>query len=117
MEKLADILTRTGRELEAETLLEKAFFMIVEMHGIEHKFSKWDCEKLGFCYARQGRYDDAIFLFEQTIEKLTLSNLGDPDFRNEYIDELQDWIIKVEGMKEDALNLEQIGQDAAPDLI
>jgi tetratricopeptide (TPR) repeat protein len=117
MTELAYILMRTGREPEAGTLLEKVFSTDIEIRGIEHRFSKWGCQQLGFCYARQGRYDDAIFLFEQTIEKLTLSNLGDPDFRNEYIDELRDWIIEVEGVKEDALNLEQIGQDTAPDLI
>jgi hypothetical protein len=102
--ELADTLMRTGREPEEVTLREKVFFTGVEMHGIEHRFSKLDCYELGFCYTRQGRYDDAILLFKQTVEKVALSNLGGPDFRHEYIDRLQDWIIWVE-KKEEARNL------------
>jgi tetratricopeptide (TPR) repeat protein len=105
MEELADTLMRTDREPEAVTLQEKVFFAEVEMHGIDHRFSKWYCYNLGFSYARQGRYDDAILLFKQTVEKVAPSNLRDPAFRNEYIDELQDWIIGVEKMKEEARNL------------
>jgi hypothetical protein len=105
-DKLADILMRTGREPEAVILQENVFFTAVELYGIKHKYSMRDCWQLGFSYARQGRYDDAILLFKQTVEKVALSNPGNSDFRDEYIDELQGWIVDVEEMKEEAQNLE-----------
>jgi hypothetical protein len=105
MQELVYTLMGNGRESEAVTLLEKIFFMSVEIHGIEHKTSRWFCQELGFCYARQGRYDDVILLFKQTVEKVALSNPSDPDFREEYINNLQDRIIMVEEMKEEAQNL------------
>ena len=105
-DELADILMRTGREPEAVILQEKVFFTGVELHGVEHRYTKWCCWQLGFSYARQKRYDDAILLFKQTVKKVALSNQGDPDFRDEYIDKLQGWIVDVEEMKEEAQNLE-----------
>jgi tetratricopeptide (TPR) repeat protein len=106
MEELADILMRTGRELEAVILQEKSFFAGVEMYGIKHSYSKSDCWQLGFTYTRLGRYDDAILLFKQTIKKVALSNQSGPDFPDEYIEELQGWIVEVEEIKEEAQNLE-----------
>jgi tetratricopeptide (TPR) repeat protein len=101
MRELANILERTSREPEAVVMWEKVFSAVVESFGIEHKFSKRYCNQLGFCYARLGRYDDAIVLFKQTAEKVALSNpgLGDSDFRNKYVNDLQTRILKVEQMK------------------
>jgi tetratricopeptide (TPR) repeat protein len=100
MEMLVDILTRTNRTMEATIWMEKLFLMGIDMYGIEHRYSKGDCEELGFCYAELGRYEDAIVHFQQTAEKVAISQTGDPKSRNEYIKEIRGWISKVEKMKE-----------------
>lgn len=102
MVDLADLLEETGQEAEAITLREKGFVMVVEIYGIGNWYSRWDCEQLGFCYARQGRYDDAILHFQQTIEKVALSNEDDINSRSAYIERIQACILGVKEMKEEA---------------
>ena len=89
MRQLADLLMKTGREPEAETLREELFVMGAEIYGIEHKYSSWNCEQLGSCYANQGRYDDATLHFQQTIEKVALSNAGDRGSLEAYIEQIR----------------------------
>lgn len=107
MGELADILMRTGGEAEAVTLREKAFLAEVETFGLEHKYSRWSCRELGFCYTRLGRYDDAIKLFKQTIEKVALGTFADDEDRDWYTKQLQSWTIKVENMKRKTQNVSQ----------
>jgi tetratricopeptide (TPR) repeat protein len=76
--------------------------MSVEIYGVENKYSRLHCERLGFCYARQGRYDDAIIHFQRTIEKVAFSNEGDLNSCSAYIEEIRAWIWDVEEMKEEA---------------
>jgi tetratricopeptide (TPR) repeat protein len=102
MDWLADLLTETNRKKESVVWREKAFLMSTDMYGVEHVFSRFVCEKLGFCYAEVGRYEDAIVHFQQTAGKVALSKTGDPDSRNKYIEEIRDWISEVEEMKEEA---------------
>lgn len=106
MIQLAGLLEETGRGSEAVILREKVFLMRIEMHGIEHKFSREDCEELGFCYADLGQYDKAVHHFQQIIERLALCQSGDPDFRAEYVAQIHDWICDVEEMREEASTLE-----------
>ena len=102
MQTLADLLMSTGRKEEAAMWMEKIFSMRIAMYGFGHKWSLFDCEQLGFCYAAQGRYDDAIHHFQQTIAKLAVCQAGDLDFRLKYIEDIQSWICEVEEMREEA---------------
>jgi hypothetical protein len=77
-------------------LREKLFFGDVEKYGIVHKFTIEMCEELGQCYTEPGRYDDAIYLFQQTIERLALIQYSDPDCPNAYTEELSNWILRLE---------------------
>ncbi|KAE9374920.1 hypothetical protein N431DRAFT_533883 [Stipitochalara longipes BDJ] len=99
---LADLLIETGRENEVIVLWEKMFSLDIEMFGIEHKISRADCKKLGFSYAELGRYDDALIHFRRTSEQLNLSRSRDPDSHDTHLKEIQDWILAVENMKEQA---------------
>ncbi len=73
--------------------------MEIQLCGIEHRFSREGCEILGFCYANLGRYDDAVYHFRQTIEKLSLDQEVSPESRAAYAETLHEWIQKVEDMK------------------
>jgi tetratricopeptide (TPR) repeat protein len=99
MRQLADLLQGTGRDEEAVPLRERAFLDYIELYGVAHKYTIWDCETLGFCYAKLGRYDDAVHHFQQTIEILALTEDGDPASRDEYTQELHGWISEVEKMR------------------
>jgi tetratricopeptide (TPR) repeat protein len=107
MLELADTLTRSGREAEAITLKKQAFCMRLEMFGVEDRGSEWHCWELGFCYARLGRYEDAIAIFNETIEKVALETLTDYEYRDRFINQLKHWISKVEAMKKEAQNAGQ----------
>jgi tetratricopeptide (TPR) repeat protein len=102
MQTLADLLMSTGRKEEAAVWLEKIFLMVIAIYGLGHKYSLWGCRRLGFCYAAQGRYDDAIHHFQQTIAKLAVCQAGDLDFRLKYIEDIQSWICEVEVMRDEA---------------
>ena len=102
MQTLANVLMSTGRKEEAAMWMEKVFLMGIAMYGSGHKWSRLDCEQLGFCYAAQGRYDEAIHHFQQTIAKLAVCQAGDLDFRLKYIEDIQRWICEVEEMREKA---------------
>jgi tetratricopeptide (TPR) repeat protein len=106
MEELADVLEKTGQQGEGMSLREKIFIKAIEVYGIQHSYSRRDCEQLGFCYAKQGRYEDAILHFQQITEKLALSNECDLDSRNAYIEDIRGWIFEVEKMREKAQALE-----------
>lgn len=99
MMELADILVGFSRDEEGITLWENIFSISTELFGIEHRYSRDRCETLGFYYAYQGRFDDAILHFQQSMEKLALSSLDDPDSRDDYVQDLHSWIAKVEWMK------------------
>jgi tetratricopeptide (TPR) repeat protein len=96
MELLADLLRQTGRRREEAKWRQNIFLMGIEFYGIDNKYSREDCEYLGFCYADLGRYDDAVHHFQQTIEKLALRQDGDSDDRASYIKKIRGWICLVE---------------------
>ncbi len=99
MKKLAELLEDTGRGIQALSWREKIFLMGIQLCGIGHRFSRADCETLGFCYANLGRYDDAVHHFRQTIEKLSLDEDVSLESRSAYAKTLHEWIRKVEEMK------------------
>jgi len=79
------------------------------LYGVGNKYTRSHCENLGFFYANQGLYKKALVHFQQMIEKLALSQKYDLDFcsfRNEYIEEICGWILKVVQIKEGARTLE-----------
>jgi tetratricopeptide (TPR) repeat protein len=96
MALFADLLRQTGRRTEEATWRQNVFLMGIELYGIDNRYSRWDCEDLGFCYADLGRYDDAVHHFHQTIEKLALCQGGDSDDRACYIEDIREWICEVE---------------------
>jgi tetratricopeptide (TPR) repeat protein len=99
MEKLAELLEDSGRGIEALSWRERIFLMEIQMCGVEHRWSRKDCKTLGFCYANLGRYDDAVYHFRQTIEKLSLDQEGSPESRSAYAGTLHEWIRQVEEME------------------
>jgi len=99
MEKLAELLEDTGRVIEALSWRERIFLIEIQMCGVEHRWSREGCETLGFCYANLGRYDDAVYHFRQTIEKLSLDQKVSPESRSAYAGTLHGWIRKVEDME------------------
>jgi hypothetical protein len=103
---LADLLTETGRQEEAAILSEKIFFDDAEKYRIAHKYTIRSCKELGHDYTELGRYDDAIYLFRQTIEKLALIQGDGTEFRNAYTEELSNWILWVEKRRGKAEELE-----------
>jgi tetratricopeptide (TPR) repeat protein len=99
---LAELLTENDRQEEAATSWEKRLSIFRKRYGIEHRLTISACEDLGFCYADLERYDDAIGLFQQTIEELALIQDGDPQCRDSYIEQLRDRILFVEETREEA---------------
>jgi tetratricopeptide (TPR) repeat protein len=99
MIKLAELLENTGRGIEALSWRERIFLMEIQLCGVEHRWSKGGCETLGFCYANLGRYDDAVYHFRQTIEKLSLDQDVSPESRSAYAGTLHEWIREVEEME------------------
>jgi tetratricopeptide (TPR) repeat protein len=99
MEKLAELLEHTGRRIEALSWRERIFLMEIQMCGVQHRWSREGCETLGFCYANLGRFDDAVYHFRQTIEKLSLDQEVSPESRSAYAGTLHGWIRKVEDME------------------
>jgi tetratricopeptide (TPR) repeat protein len=103
MQQLADLLVNTaGRKADALPWLEKLLLFSNQVYGVEHWYSRYDCERLGFCYAELGRYDDAIHLFQDIVEKLALIQGGDCGKRNAYAAELRGWIEEIEEMRADS---------------
>jgi tetratricopeptide (TPR) repeat protein len=70
VEGLAWVLRKMDRFGEAITWSEKAFERSRDMYGPEHEWTLRACEDLGECYEKEGRYADALELYQQTVEKL-----------------------------------------------
>jgi tetratricopeptide (TPR) repeat protein len=106
MLQLVDLLKKTaGRTADALPWREKLFLSSNRRFGIEHRYSRYDCKKLGFCYAELRRYDDAIHLFQDMVEKLALVQGGDFGERNAYAAELRGWIVSIEERRADSMEL------------
>jgi tetratricopeptide (TPR) repeat protein len=88
MFELAENLMELNNYKEATTWHEKSLRGRLEIFGPESKLTLLSCEHLGRCYNAQGRYTDALALYQQTIAKIR-STKGD-DYPS--IAEIQDWI-------------------------
>ncbi|PMD62968.1 uncharacterized protein K444DRAFT_661992 [Hyaloscypha bicolor E] len=102
MWKLAEILMKTGRESGAAYWFKKTYISDVEAFDPVHTYTMDSCWEAGFCYARQGRYDEARLFFGNAIETLTSSPAGD-NSRLECIQEIKTWMLEVEEMRAEDL--------------
>jgi tetratricopeptide (TPR) repeat protein len=102
MKQLVGLLSKTaGRTADALPWMEKVLLFSNQRYGIEHKYSRYDCKKLGVCYARLGLYDEAIRLFQDMVGRLVLIQGGDCGKRNAYAAELRGRIVSIEEMRAD----------------
>ncbi|KAG4437237.1 hypothetical protein IFR05_007291 [Cadophora sp. M221] len=95
MSELARIAEETGRMSEAVSWYEKLYILRTETYGIEHKYSLYGCKDLGYCYADQGLFDEAITHFEQTISKIELLCNEDAPGSSGSIERIRRWISNV----------------------
>jgi tetratricopeptide (TPR) repeat protein len=102
MWRLAGVLMKTDRESEAAYWLKKRYILNVEALDPVNVYTMDSCWEAGFCYARQGRYDEARLFFGNAIETLTSSPAGD-NSRLECIQEIKTWMLEVEEMRAEDL--------------
>jgi tetratricopeptide (TPR) repeat protein len=75
---LAKALMRTGRVEEAIHWYQKALEERLTCYGANDVLTRHTCRSLAWCYQDQGRYDDALKLYHQMIDKIRQSG-EDPD--------------------------------------
>jgi pentatricopeptide repeat protein len=78
---LATVLKRTGRVEEAIHWYQKALEGLLTCYGANDILTRDNCWILASCYQDQGRYDDALKLYHQMIDKIRQSG-EDPDGAN-----------------------------------
>ncbi len=69
-EDWSDMLLDMGRVLEATSLSEKVYQGRLRLLGPELSDTMDACYMLGDCYERQGRYKDALNLYDEQVEKI-----------------------------------------------
>jgi tetratricopeptide (TPR) repeat protein len=112
MWKLAEILMEMGRESEAAYWLKKRYILNVEAFDPVYAYTMASCWSAGFCYARQGRHDEARLFFGNSIEALTSSTAGD-NSRLKCIQEINAWMLEVEEMRaEDPMPRGSVAEDS-----
>jgi tetratricopeptide (TPR) repeat protein len=67
-EDLGDILKGNGRFLEATTLTERAYQGLLRLFGPEFPGTVDACFSLGDCYEIQGKFKDALKLYQEQME-------------------------------------------------
>jgi hypothetical protein len=91
---------------------KKRYILKVEAFDLVHAYTMRSCQRTGFCYAKQGRYDEARLFFGNAIETLTSSTAGD-DSRLECIQEINAWMLEVEEMRaEDPMPRDSVTEDS-----
>jgi tetratricopeptide (TPR) repeat protein len=86
--RLAKILPNIGRIEEATMWYEKWFQGLFGEYWNDHRQTIKSCHKLGICYEEQGRYAEAVLLYQQMMEKiLTTQGDGHPSIKK-----VQSWI-------------------------
>jgi tetratricopeptide (TPR) repeat protein len=110
MASLAEVLTLSGRLQEAARWYKEIYLLDINISGIAHKYTLQSCKDLGFCYAQQAQYGQAMLLFEETIENINLNTSEDLELRSSSIDTVQLWIHRIQRME--ARNLCDSEEDA-----
>jgi tetratricopeptide (TPR) repeat protein len=70
---LAWVLKEMDRFGEAIEWSKKIFERSLDAYGPENEWTLEDCDHLGECYEKEGRYVDALELYQQMVEKLRSS--------------------------------------------
>jgi tetratricopeptide (TPR) repeat protein len=99
MASLAETLTLGGRLQEAARWYKEIYILDINVYGIAHKYAMQSCKDLGFCYAQQAQYDQAMLLFEETKENINLNTSENLELRSSNIDTVQLWIHRIQRMK------------------
>lgn len=95
MRGLAMISKETGRGSEAAAWYKTTFDLNIKAYGLEHRYSLASCMDLGYCYARQGLFDEAMLHFEQMISKIDLARKEGDDVPNVNVEKIRNWIMEV----------------------
>ncbi|XMA07324.1 hypothetical protein WAI453_000115 [Rhynchosporium graminicola] len=95
MSRLRDIAQDKGRKREAASWYAKCYVLNVETLGPGHKYSMSRCTDLGFCYSRQGLFDEAISHFEMAISKIERVRKENDDSLNLSVGKIRSWITTV----------------------
>ncbi|KAK0108066.1 hypothetical protein ONS95_002888 [Cadophora gregata] len=104
---LALISEQTGRKREAASWYKKRYDLYVETFGVEHRYSMASCKYLGYCYADQALFDEAISHYERTISDIKLLHQGEEDgSQNENIETIRGWMVQVDTDKCKAIGFE-----------
>jgi tetratricopeptide (TPR) repeat protein len=112
MWKLAEILMETDRESGAAYWFKKIYILDAEAFDPVHAYTMDSCWRAGFCYAQQGRYDEARLFFGNAIETLSSSTAGD-NSRLKCIQEINVWMLEVEEMRaEDPMPRGSVAEDS-----
>ena len=93
MFELAETLMELNDYKKATIWYEKSLRGRLEVYGPDSKLTLLSCESLGICYNAQGRYADALALYQQTMAKIKITKGGiDPAVAEirEWIEALQD---------------------------
>ena len=93
---LAHVLWKMDRIEEAADLYEKSFQTKLFYFPANHSTVVTTCYRLGACYKKLGRHDDALKLYHRFIDKIRES---DQDLKGE-IKELESKILRIEQLKE-----------------
>ena len=83
----------TGRESGAAYWFKKIYILDAEAFDPVHAYTMNSCWRAGFCYAQQGRYDEARLFFGNAIETLSSSTAGD-NSRLKCIQEINAWMLE-----------------------
>jgi tetratricopeptide (TPR) repeat protein len=95
---LGKLALNAGRKPESVCWYQKALRLRVEAYGLPHRDTISRCRDLGFCYAAQRDYQDAISLFQKIIERLAHEDYSDLEIRKDRIQELEDYISEIREM-------------------
>lgn len=110
--KLATIAKKTGRMGQAASWYEKRYILRAETYGIQHRYSLESCRDLGYCYADQGLFQEAIIQFQQAKAKLARARReGNEDEHgfSKSIEKIQRWTSYV--VDYSMANCEKLGFD------
>jgi len=99
---LANVLKEQGKVDEAFTWYEKVLQARLASHGPCNSETVNACGNLGFCYEKQGRYNNALQLYRNMISSIKDTTVDENDERdpNEFIAKVERWIREVEEIAE-----------------
>lgn len=85
---------------EAGYWIAKRFRLLVDNFGVQHIESLKLCMALGFLYAKQGLFDEAVLHFQQTVALIEDLHGNEAGEGHEGIRRIQEWVATVEEMRQ-----------------